>query len=102
MDDLTFSARRNSAATTSGRATEPADLETRFRNLVQSPLRAGLLRYLSAHDRLDRLVAVGEPRQDRVAALDAVVYPIISLFFMSWTNRFRVLGVEFLDDAPDS
>ena len=48
MDDLTFSARRNSAATSSGRAPEPADLETRFRNLVQSPLRAGILRYLSA------------------------------------------------------
>jgi DNA-binding NtrC family response regulator len=27
---------------------EPADLETRFRSLVQSPLRAGLLRYISA------------------------------------------------------
>src|SRR5262249_12423893 len=27
---------------------EPPDLETRFRNLVQSPLRAGLLRFLSA------------------------------------------------------
>ncbi len=48
MDDLTFSARRASAAT-AARQTEPAaDLDTRFRNLVQSPLRAGLLRYLSA------------------------------------------------------
>src|ERR687897_551208 len=46
MDDLTFSARRASAAP-STRA-EPADLETRFRSLVQSPLRAGILRYLSA------------------------------------------------------
>src|SRR6266478_4531078 len=46
MDDLTFSARRASTATP-GR-TEPADLETRFRSLVQSPLRAGILRYLSA------------------------------------------------------
>jgi DNA-binding NtrC family response regulator len=27
---------------------EPADLDTRFRSLVQSPLRAGLLRYISA------------------------------------------------------
>jgi DNA-binding NtrC family response regulator len=45
MDDLTFSARRQSAA-----ATKPAetDLETRFRGLVQSPLRAGLLRYISS------------------------------------------------------
>ena len=47
MDDLTFSARRASAATSS-RTAEPADLETRFRGLVQSPLRAGILRYLSA------------------------------------------------------
>src|SRR3989441_11587404 len=45
MDDLTFSARRASTAT--ARTPEP-DAETRFRTLVQSPLRAGLLRYLSA------------------------------------------------------
>src|SRR4029079_8669838 len=30
------------------RAAEPADLDSRFRTLVQSPLRAGILRYLSA------------------------------------------------------
>src|SRR3954447_16868519 len=47
MDDLTFSARRASAAT-APRAAEPTDLDTRFRTLVQSPLRAGILRYLSA------------------------------------------------------
>src|SRR5436189_3830117 len=47
MDDLTFSARRASAAATPSRPAE-SDLETRFRSLVQSPLRAGLLRYLSA------------------------------------------------------
>src|SRR6266540_3255490 len=46
MDDLTFSARRASASAPA-RAPEP-DAETRFRTLVQSPLRAGLLRYLSA------------------------------------------------------
>src|SRR5438128_2821393 len=46
MDDLTFSARRASAAAAA--RPEPADLETRFRSLVQSPLRAGILRYLSA------------------------------------------------------
>src|SRR6185503_15266855 len=45
MDDLTFSARRASTAT--AKTPEP-DAETRFRTLVQSPLRAGLLRYLSA------------------------------------------------------
>src|SRR5438477_11105594 len=47
MDDLTFSARRASTAAAPSRATE-TDLDTRFRTLVQSPLRAGLLRYLSA------------------------------------------------------
>src|SRR3954464_6164871 len=47
MDDLTFSARRASTAA-STRTPEPPDLETRFRSLVQSPLRAGILRYLSA------------------------------------------------------
>src|SRR5436309_13849153 len=47
MDDLTFSARRASAAAPV-RPTEVPDLDTRFRTLVQSPLRAGILRYLSA------------------------------------------------------
>ena len=47
MDDLTFSARRASVGAAS-RPGEPADADTRFRSLVQSPLRAGLLRYLSA------------------------------------------------------
>src|SRR6476659_9863486 len=47
MDDLIFSARRG-AAPAAARTVEPQDVETRFRALVQSPLRAGLLRYLSA------------------------------------------------------
>src|SRR5438552_5422086 len=47
MDDLTFSARRASAAA-SVRPSEGADLDTRFRTLVQSPLRAGILRYLNS------------------------------------------------------
>ena len=47
MDDLTFRARRASAAA-SVRTPEPTDLDARFRTLVQSPLRAGILRYLSA------------------------------------------------------
>ena len=47
MDDLTFSARRASTLA-SMKTAEPADLDTRFRSLVQSPLRAGLLRYISA------------------------------------------------------
>jgi DNA-binding NtrC family response regulator len=46
MDDLTFSARRQSAAAST--KTAETDLETRFRGLVQSPLRAGLLRYISS------------------------------------------------------
>src|ERR1043165_9065993 len=47
MDDLIFSARRASAPATA-RTVEPQDVETRFRTLVQSPLRAGLLRYLTS------------------------------------------------------
>src|SRR5438105_4632992 len=47
MDDLTFSARRATAAA-SVRPAEGADLDTRFRTLVQSPLRAGSLRYLNS------------------------------------------------------
>jgi DNA-binding NtrC family response regulator len=49
MDDLIFTARRASAAATAAaRTAEPNDIDTRFRTLVQSPLRAGILRYLSA------------------------------------------------------
>ncbi len=44
MDDLTYAARR----ATAGRPETENDLEARFRNLVQSPLRAGILRYLAA------------------------------------------------------
>src|SRR5262249_4589570 len=47
MDDLTFSARR-ATAQAPARPIEPQDIETRFRTLVQSPLRAGILRYLSS------------------------------------------------------
>jgi DNA-binding NtrC family response regulator len=45
VDELTFSARRVREG--SSRA-EPADIETRFKTLVQSPLRAGILRFLTA------------------------------------------------------
>ncbi|HWF83619.1 MAG TPA: sigma-54 dependent transcriptional regulator [Vicinamibacterales bacterium] len=48
MDDLTFSARR-ARASAPVKTAEPTDLETRFRGLVQSPLRAGILRYLNAN-----------------------------------------------------
>src|SRR6202166_5038183 len=44
MDDLTFSARRVTAT----RPEPETDVDTRFRNLVQSPLRAGILRFISA------------------------------------------------------
>ena len=47
MDDLTFSARRASTAA-SVKTADPADHEARFRTLVQSPLRAGILRYLNS------------------------------------------------------
>jgi DNA-binding NtrC family response regulator len=47
MDDLTFSARRASAAATA-RSVESPDIDARFRTLVQSPLRAGILRYLNS------------------------------------------------------
>ena len=44
MDDLTFAARR----ATGGSPSRPDDLDGRFRTLVQSPLRAGILRFLAA------------------------------------------------------
>jgi DNA-binding NtrC family response regulator len=44
VDDLTFTARR---ATAIAHVENEGDIEARFRNLVQSPLRAGLLRYLN-------------------------------------------------------
>ena len=45
VDDLTFAARRATAST----AIRPEhDVDARFRSLVQSPLRAGILRFLSA------------------------------------------------------
>jgi DNA-binding NtrC family response regulator len=46
MDDLTFSARRATAGATV-RTAEP-DPDARFRTLVMSPLRAGILRYLNS------------------------------------------------------
>jgi len=30
------------------------------------------------------------------AAVDAVIFPITSLFFLSWTNRFRLIGVGMI------
>src|SRR4030095_6326458 len=47
MDDLIFTARRASAGA-AARTPESPNLEARFRSLVQSPLRAGILRYLSS------------------------------------------------------
>lgn len=45
MDDLTFAAKRASG---SAQRTEAPDVEARFKSLVQSPLRAGILRFISA------------------------------------------------------
>jgi hypothetical protein len=45
VDDVTFAARRAREGAT---RPEPADIETRFKTLVQSPLRAGILRFLTA------------------------------------------------------
>jgi DNA-binding NtrC family response regulator len=66
MDDLTFTARRAMAV---ARPESEADLETSFKNLVQSPLRAGILRYLSARPEetfdVDSLMQMfGRLRQD--------------------------------------
>jgi DNA-binding NtrC family response regulator len=47
MNDLIFNARRASGAG-AVRAAEPADADARFRKLVHSPLRAGLLHYLNS------------------------------------------------------
>jgi DNA-binding NtrC family response regulator len=47
MDDVLFSARRSSVVA-STRAPESPDVDARFRTLVQSPLRAGILRYLNS------------------------------------------------------
>jgi DNA-binding NtrC family response regulator len=46
MDDLHFAARR--AGTASTPPADAGELDARFRTLTQSPLRAGILRYLSA------------------------------------------------------
>jgi DNA-binding NtrC family response regulator len=46
MDDVIFSARRASGTGTI--TAEPTDAAARFRSLVQSPLRAGILRYLNS------------------------------------------------------
>ena len=61
MDDLTFSARRATVAAAPRPA--EADLDTRFRTLVQSPLRAGLLRYLSANPALARMLGYASPAE---------------------------------------
>ncbi len=44
MDDVTFAAKRASA----GAARHEVDVETRFKSLVQSPLRAGIVRFMFA------------------------------------------------------
>jgi DNA-binding NtrC family response regulator len=48
MDDLTFSARRAGAVVVAQRMPDTGEPDARFRTLVQSPLRAGILRYLNS------------------------------------------------------
>src|SRR5215468_5093919 len=48
MDELTFRARRAGAGSAAVSRSDAPELDARFRALVQSPLRAGILRYLSA------------------------------------------------------
>ena len=48
MDELTFRARRAGAGSAAVSRPDAPELDARFRALVQSPLRAGILRYLSA------------------------------------------------------
>jgi DNA-binding NtrC family response regulator len=47
VDDLLYAARR-ATETVAAQPDAPPELESRFRTLVQSPLRAGILRFLSA------------------------------------------------------
>ncbi len=66
MDELTFSARR---AREGSQRPEPLNIETRFKTLVQSPLRAGILRFLTARpgeafDTETIMQAFGRMRQD--------------------------------------
>jgi DNA-binding NtrC family response regulator len=60
MDELTFTARRASA-TAPARPPEAPDPAARFRTLVQSPLRGGILRYV--HSRPDESFDVDEIMQ---------------------------------------
>jgi len=67
VDEFSVTARRSTAA--AFRADSPADEESRFQALVQSPLRAGLLRFLNARPQeafdVDSLMAVfGRMRLD--------------------------------------
>ena len=66
MDELTFAARRAREGTS---RQEAPDLESRFKSLVQSPLRAGILRFLTARpgeafDTEAIMQAFGRMRQD--------------------------------------
>ncbi|MBY0497612.1 MAG: sigma-54 dependent transcriptional regulator [Cyanobacteria bacterium] len=66
MDDVTFAARRGAAGTP---RPDAPDLEMRFKSLVQSPLRAGILRFLTARpgetfDTDTIMQAFGRMRQD--------------------------------------
>jgi DNA-binding NtrC family response regulator len=69
MDDLTFAARRAVASSTVRQIENARDTTLRFRTLVQSPLRAGILRHLHANpqqtfDVESLMQAFGRLRQD--------------------------------------
>ncbi len=77
VDDLTLARRRPTPSLTRSDAS-PADLDSRFLTLVQSPLRAGLLRFLSARPQetfdVDSLMAAfGRMRLDIDNCLNELV-----------------------------
>ena len=94
MDDLTFTARRHSAGSGSHRG-EPPDLETRFKTLVQSPLRAGILRVLSARpeesfDNEAIMQTFGRMRQDVDNCIrELVEFGVVVVFHGGLDNRSR-------------
>ena len=98
MDELTFAARRATAV--QARPEPSADEALRFRNLVQSPLRAGLLRFLCARPQeafdLDALMSTfGRLRLDVDNCLNELVdFGVI--------KRIPGTPVKFAARRPDS
>ena len=83
MDDVTFAARRAREGTP---RPEAQDIESRFKSLVQSPLRAGILRFLTARpgeafDNEAIMQAFGRMRQD----VDNCVNELVDFGFVKKT-----------------